>query len=152
MSNGMRRSPWNILDEDEIQSVIRDAETLGIPLDVLMFNTGSQTGFSEKTGRIHIRGDIAPDVDSINLRNRLSQGAVLAHEYYGHYKNHPSVFWPGDWRDEFRASYKAALDAPELTDEERRFLMLDAFDRAKEAGISVKYNKVARRLIYGYDD
>lgn len=30
--------------------------------------------------------------------------------------------------------------------------MLDAFDRAKEAGVSVRYNIMARRLIYGYDD
>ena len=30
---------------------------------------------------------------------------------YGHYKNHPSQFRVGDWRDEFRASYCAALNA-----------------------------------------
>lgn len=77
---------------------------------------------------------------------------MLAHEYYGHYKNNPSKFAVGDWRDEFRASYCAALNTPNLNDEERRMLMLDAFDRAKEAGIPVNYNKEARRLIYGYDE
>jgi hypothetical protein len=29
---------------------------------------------------------------------------------------------------------------------------LDTFGRKKEAGVNVKYNKMARRLIYGYDD
>ena len=35
---------------------------------------------------------------------------------------------------------------------DRRMLMLDAYDRAKEAGVPVKYNKNARRIIYGYDE
>ena len=100
---------------------------------------------------ITIRGDVLPDLSSHQLRDRLSQKAVLAHEYYGHYKAHPSQFRVGDWRDEFRASYRAALDAPNLSDEERRMLMLDAYDRAKEAGVTVQYNKAARRVIYGYD-
>ena len=71
---------------------------------------------------------------------------------YGHYKNHPSQFRVGDRRDEFRASECSALNAPNLSDEERRMLMLDAYDRAREAGVSVRYNKKARRLIYGYDE
>ena len=31
-------------------------------------------------------------------------------------------------------------------------LTLDAYDRAKEAGVTVSYNREARRLIYGYDE
>ena len=34
---------------------------------------------------------------------------------------------------------------------ERRSLMIDTYNRAKEAGIRVKYNKKARLLIYGYN-
>ncbi len=75
----------------------------------------------------------------------------MAHEYYGHYKNNPSNFDIGDWRDEFRASYCAALNTPNLTDEERALLMLDAFDRAKDMGIVVEYNDKARRIIYGIE-
>ena len=30
--------------------------------------------------------------------------------------------------------------------------MLDVYDRVKEAGVSVRYNKEARRLINGYDE
>lgn len=70
-------------------------------------------------------------MNSTNLRDLLSTKAVLAHEYYGHYKAHPSKFKIDDWRDEFQASYKAAIDTPNLSYNERRMLMLDAFDRAK---------------------
>ena len=152
MSNGLRTSPYHILNEEEIENVKKDAKLLGIPQDVLRFNEGSQTGFSDYHRVINIRGDVLPDTASDNLRDRLSQRAVLAHEYYGHYKNHPSPFRVGDWRDEFRASYRAAIESPGLSDDERRMLMLDAYDRAKEAGVSVRYNKEARRLIYGYDE
>lgn len=152
MANGLRTSPFHILTEKEISSIKADAESLGIPEDIMVFNEGSRTGFSEDLNLIHIRGDVLPDLGSTNTRDRLSPKAVLAHEYYGHYKNNPSAFDIGDWRDEFRASYRAAIDAPNLSDEERRMLMLDAYDRAKEAGVSVKYNRQARRLIYGYED
>ena len=51
--------------------------------------------------------------------------------------------------DEFQASYRAALDTPNLTDEERIMLMLDAFERARNANVPAKLNSVARRMIYG---
>lgn len=152
MADGSRKSSYYILNEAEIENVKKDAKLLGIPEDALRFNEGNQTGFSDYHRVINIRGDVLPNMASDNLRDRLSQRAVLAHEYYGHYKNHPSHFRVGDWRDEFRASYCAAIESPGLSDDERRMLMLDAYDRAKEAGVSVRYNKEARRLIYGYDE
>jgi SPP1 gp7 family putative phage head morphogenesis protein len=152
MSNGLRTSPFHILNDKEIKSVLNDAKKIEIPQNTLRFNTGNQTGFLDREKIINVRGDILPDLQSNNLRDNLSSKAVLAHEYYGHYKAYPSKFKIGDWRDEFNASYRAAIDTPNLSDEERRSLMLDAFDRAKEAGVNVKYNKMARRLIYGYDD
>lgn len=152
MANGLRTSPYHILSDEEIKSVKKAAKELNIPENILRFNQGNQTGFSDRKEIINIRGDILPDKSSNNLRDILSSKAVLAHEYYGHYKNHPSQFRVGDWRDEFRASYCAALNAPNLSAEERRMLMLDAYDRAREAGVSVRYNKKARRLIYGYDE
>lgn len=152
MANGMRQSPFAVLDDEQIKQIQQYATELEIPLKVLSFNTGTQTGFVDGTKLIHVRGDIFPDKYSLNNRDLLSEKAVLAHEYYGHYAHDPSQFRIGDWRDEFMASYSAAINAPGLTDLERRMLMLDAYDRAKEAGVSVKYNKNARRIIYGYDD
>lgn len=152
MSNKLRGSIFHILTDDEILSIKEDAKSLKIPEEILRFNEGEQTGFVDDKNIICIRGDVLPDLNSTDLRDRLSQKAVLAHEYYGHYKHHPSAFRVGDWRDEFRASYSAALNAPNLSQEERRMLMLDAYDRPKEAGVKVNYNKKARGLIFGYDE
>lgn len=146
----LRKPKTHILSEDEIQSVLEDAKVLGIDEKLLRFNKGSKTGFSDERGCINIRGDILPDPDGISARDRMSQRAVLAHEYYGHFLNHPSEYEMGDWRDEFRASYDAAIKAPNLTAEERRDLMIDAYDRLKEAGAFKGYDEIARRIIYGF--
>lgn len=150
LAMSLRRPKSHILTDSEIQSVIDDAKSIDINPDVLRFNRGSQTGFLETRGCINIRGDILPDPDGLTARDRMTQRAVLAHEYYGHYKNHPSPYEINDWRDEFKASYDAAINTPNLTDEERRDLMIDAYDRAKEAGAFDGYDEVARRIIYGF--
>lgn len=150
LAMSLRKPKTHILTETEIESIIEDAKTIDADISVLRFNSGSRTGFVEERGLINIRGDILPDVEGITARDRMSQRAVLAHEYYGHYKNNPSPYGIDDWRDEFRASYDAAIRTPNLTDEERRDLMIDAYDRAKEAGEFEGIDTVARRIIYGY--
>ena len=150
MSMGLRRSASHILTEEEIAGILKDAKVLGIDESILLMNTGSRTGFVDYKQAIHIRGDILPDLDSPVARDRMSQRAVLAHEYYGHFLNHPSEFDFGDWRDEFRASYDAAVKAPNLSDADRAYLMIDAYDRAREAGEFLDYDEIARRIIYGY--
>ena len=52
------------------------------------------------------------------------------------------------WADEFRASYMAAKNAPGLTDEDRRYLIMDAISRAQEAGVSIRYNDFMRRVLH----
>lgn len=150
LAMGFRKPINHILTEEEISSIIADAKAIMIPIGVLCFNTGRHTGFVDDLETINIRGDILPDLNSTIARDRMSQRSVLAHEYYGHYKNHPSEYDIGDWRDEFRASYDAAVNAPNLTDEERALLMVDAYDRAKEAGVMLEYDETARRIIYGH--
>lgn len=152
MANGQRRNRSYELTSDDISFVTAEAELIGIPTNVLKFNSGNQTGFSDFDEIIRIRGDIFPDDKSTNNRDTLSVRAVLAHEYYGHFKAHPSPYDVGDWRDEFYASYNAAINAPNLSDEDRAKLMVDAYDRAKEAGEYLEYDETARRLIYGYSD
>ncbi len=150
MAMGLRQPASRVLTDEEIKSIKADAKDLGIDEALLQFNTGVATGFSDKREIINIRGDILPDSKSTISRDRMSQKAVLAHEYYGHYLNHPSVYDIGDWRDEFRASYDAAVKAPNLSDKDRAYLMLDAYDRAHEAGQILNYDETARRIIYGY--
>lgn len=82
-------------------------------------------------------------------RDNLSVRAVLAHEYYGHKVNKGTKIPQDSLNDEFRASYQAAKNAPNLTHEDRYRLILDALDRAKEAGIIIKYNDFMRGILYG---
>lgn len=150
MAMGLRQPASHVLTEEEIAGVKADAEALGIDPSVLLFNTGERTGFMDDSGLIGICGDVLPDLDSKIARDCMSQRAVLAHEYYGHLAHHPSEYPIGDWRDEFRASYDAAVNAPGLSDEDRALLMIDAYDRAHEAGEILSYDETARRIIYGY--
>lgn len=149
MSNGLRQSPFHTLTVTEIKNLKADAESIGVPLELLSFNTGSRTGYSDRSGIIHVRGDVLPDLNSTYARDRLSSRAVLAHEYYGHYMTRGTDLIPGDWRDEFRASYRAAKYTPNLTDEERQLLIQDAMDRAKGAGINIRVNGFMRKMLYG---
>lgn len=151
MANGPRRGALTAVTAEEESQIRRDAAELKIPQGVLSFNTGSCTSFDDETGLIHIRGDIFPSEFAENPDSILSARCALAHEYYGHLKHYPSRFEIGDWRDEFEASYRAALDTPNLTDDERAMLMIDAFDRARNANVSVDMNSVARRVIYGIE-
>ena len=57
---------------------------------------------------------------------------------------------PGAWNDEFRVSYNAALNSPNLGEMNRMYLMLDALERAKEAGVSIKITDTIRSILYGY--
>ena len=150
MAMGLRKPAAHILDDKEIKQILKHAESIGVPNTVLDFNKGTRTSFNEAKMKINIRGDIFPDNHSRIARDIMSPRAVLAHEYYGHYLNHPSPYQYNDWRDEFRASYDAAVRTPNLTDEERAHLMIDAYDRAREAGEPQMYDEIARRIIYGY--
>lgn len=150
MANGPRRGRLTNVSELEQQQIYTYADELKIPQEILSFNTGSCTSFDDDTGLIHIRGDIFPSDFAENPDSILSAKCALAHEYYGHYLHHEK-FDPGDWRDEFQASYRAALDTPGLSGTECSMLMLDAFERAQAAGVSVELNAIARRLLYGID-
>ena len=144
------RKPSHILTDEEITCVKAEADAIGVPDSILRFNKGGRTGFRDEDMRISVRGDILPDTLGTTPRDTMSIRAVLAHEYYGHYKNHPSEYPRGYWMDEFRASYDAAVNAPNLSSEDRRNLMLDAYDRAKEAGETIEMTDEARRIIYGF--
>lgn len=152
MSNGSRRSPLYRLNEQDIVDVEKAAVEIGIPVDVLSFNTGTRTSYSDISGKINVRGDVFPDERSRGNRDSLTVKATLAHEYYGHGAYPNTKVQPGDWRDEFRASYRAALDTPNLSDEERRMLMIDAYERASEASAKLNHTKDYRRIVHGYEE
>lgn len=151
MAMGLRQSPLINLDDEQISRIKQEAAEIEIPINVLSFNTGHKTGYVDDLNIIRIRNDINPDEAGRTARDLMSSRAVLAHEYYGHFMHAPSKYEAGDWRDEFEASYYAAINTPNLTDEERAMLMTDAYDRALEAGQTLEKTQEALKILYGYE-
>ena len=162
---GNRRSPYHVLSDDEINMIRREIKAIGANEDDFVINSSSVKGtcFLASDGKVHIKGNIFPDEYSDHPRDKMSIRAVLAHEYYGH-KPYRDQYLREDnerspkalnrifaraWADEFRASYMAAKNAPNLSDEDRYYLIMDSLSRAKEAGVTVKYNDFIRRVLHG---
>lgn len=151
MANGGRKSKFIKLTETEKDFIIKEAKAIGIDEKYLRFRDYSVTGYDEKKNLIYVSSQIFPSRDDSPIaRDRMSVRAVLAHEYYGHMANRNTSLPRNNWIDEFRASYRGAQKCSNLTDEERADLVRDAYDRAKEAGVTVKLTKFARRVLYGF--
>lgn len=161
---GNRRSPYYVLSDSEIDMIKQEIIAINADPSDFVFNSDSTRGtcFLARDGKVHIKGNIFPDEYSEHPRDKMSVRAVLAHEYYGHRPNRQQYLIEDSvtsdegrarlaslmWADEFRASYMAAKNAPGLTDEDRRYLIMDAVSRAREAGVSIKYNEFMRRVLY----
>ena len=152
MANGLRNNPQHILTEEEIEMLKKDIDAIEADISVFKFNKGRRTSYDDGNDKVYVRGDVLSYTDSIHPRDIMSSRAVLAHEYYGHrpYRNAKIRLNYGSWNDEFRASYMAAKNAPGLTDEDRKYLVLDALERAKSAGVSITNNSFIRRVLYDY--
>ena len=149
-SSGLRRSPFIALTDEEIIDLKGEIAVIGADENVFLFNSGAKTGYNAKADKIFIKSDVFPSYASLHPRDLMSERAVLAHEYYGHRPNRKTALEIGAWNDEFRASYMAAHNAPGLSNDDRRYLILDAVERAREAGVSITYNDFMRRVVYGF--
>ena len=147
----MRKSAKIKLSDDDKKYILSEIEAIGADKTVFVFRDGLGSGYSDERDKIFISSNIFPSEDSsLHPRDLMSARAALAHEYYGHRANRGTKLAKGSWNDEFRASYMAAKECPNLSDMDRTYLILDALERAKESGISVKYNDFIRRVLYGY--
>lgn len=150
MASGMRRSIHTPLTVEEIESIKHDVEAIKADQRVFVFAQNSNTGYLDAEDLIIVGSNVFPSLDdSLHPRDRMSTRAVLAHEYYGHraYRNSPLP--RGSWQDEFRASYMAAKNAPGLIREDRVYLIQDALYRAKEQGVTIRWNKFIREVLHG---
>jgi hypothetical protein len=150
-ANGNRQSPFIELTKEDIILLKEDIAEIDADENVFVFNDGFQTSYLDFTDKVVVMGDIYPDETSIHPRDLMSSRAVLAHEYYGHRANRNTPLRKGSWNDEFRASYMAAKNAPGLSDQDRKLLVLDAIERAKEFGVRIELNNYMRRVVYGTD-
>lgn len=162
---GNRRSPFYQLTNEEIEYVKSEIKAINGNIDDFIFNSNMVRGtcFLASDGKVHIKGNIFPDESSSHPRDIMSVRAVLAHEYYGHRPYRQQYIKEDNdtspeainkimsraWADEFRASYMAAKNAPNLSSEDRYLLVRDSLSRAEEAGVSIKYNDFIRRVLYG---
>lgn len=149
MANGLRQSPFRILNEQEIESLREDIQAIGADESVFRFNYGTRTAYHDDDDFISVRGDVLPDPYSNKARDKMSSRAALAHEYHGHRANRNTPLPSGSWNDEFRASYMAAKNSPGLSTEDRYYLIQDAIDRAQEAGVKIRYNSFMQEVLYG---
>jgi hypothetical protein len=151
-SGGHRRSPREVLTPEEITKLTEDFKELGGDPEMLRFNKGRHTGYSDDLDKISVRGDVNPlEGEGItHPRSTMTPKAVLAHEL-GHQAHRGTKVAINAWNDEFRASYWAAKNLPSLTLEERASLIQDAILRAQEANIPIKNNAFMRKILYGYE-
>jgi hypothetical protein len=150
MASGLRKSSNIPLSQADKEHLLKEMNSIGADEDIFIFRDGYGSGYSESRDKVFISSNVFPSKDSsLHPRDLMSERAVLAHEYYGHRQYKGTKVAAGMWNDEFRASYMAAKNCPNLSDFDRRYLILDALERAKEAGVTVKYNKFMRRVIYG---
>jgi len=151
--NGTRKSPFYVLTEQDIAELLVDIRTIEADESIFEFNCDFVRGTSyiDTIDKIAVKGNVYPDKvsGSTHPRDIMSPRAVLAHEYYGHRTYRGTSLPPEHWEDEFRASRTAAEITPNLTDEERKHLVLDAIERKREAGIKVELDDFMRRILDG---
>lgn len=150
MASGNRRSIHNDLTDKEKKHLLSEIDAIKADRSVFVFRDGVATSYSDEFDIITVSSNVFPSNDgSLHPRDLMSERATLAHEYYGHRANRGTNLPLGAWNDEFRASYMAAKNCPNLSDEDRRYLILDALSRASEAGVTIKNNKFIRGVLYG---
>jgi hypothetical protein len=148
---GYRRSPFIDLSPEEIEQIEEEFREIGGDPTMLRFNTATRTRYVDGVGTIQVNGDVFPSgpPDPMCPNATMSSRAVLAHELGHHHfdvaENHPDYLPPGTPEDEMRVSRWAAEHVRGLSDEERRFLVLDAQNR----GVPLPSDPFVRRALYG---
>ena len=153
MANGLRKSQLIPLSEGDKEYIRGEITAIEADSSVFVFRDGRGSGYNEKHDIVYISSNIFPARDnSLHPRDLMSVRAALAHEYYGHRAFRGTKVKQGAWNDEFRASYFAAKNAPNLSVDDRRYLILDCKERAKDAGITVKDNAFMKGILYGFNE
>lgn len=152
MANGLRRSFLRPLSQEDKAFIENEIKEIGADNSKFVFRDYRPTSYSDRDDIVYVSSSVFPSEDGSTIpTDMLSPRAVLAHEYYGHRSKRGTPLEEGSWNDEFRASYIAARDCPNLSDSDRIMLINDAMYRAQRAGVSIKLNTFMRRWLYGYD-
>lgn len=166
MANGMRDTSKTPLTDDEIEYVKSQIRAIEADETKFVFNDpkhiNRSTCYDFIDDIVYVTRNVFPDnkYGSIHPRDIMSVRAVLAHEYYGHrtyrdeYLNdlnkgkdfHTTEYW----QDECRASMTAAEITPNLTEIDKRDLVMDTIYRADEAQQIIETTDFMKEVLYGY--
>lgn len=166
IANGMRDTSKRPLTGEEIEFVKSEIRRIGADEHIFIFNDeehlASSTCYNFNEDKIYVTRNVFPDekYGSTHPRDLMSVGAVLAHEYYGHktyrgeyisdMKKRDDYHTIPSWQAECRASITAAKITPNLTDKEKRNLIMDAIYHANEFGHLIEMDDFMKEVIYGY--
>ena len=144
-ANGARGGNRRKLTDAEVETVRAAANELSIPTERLTFNS-RPTGYSMVTKKVNVGGDVFPDEESTNNRDRLSVKAVLARTMPKPVEN-SSVFTFGDLViDTASHSVKVAGQEAPLTPKEFDLLVF----LVNNKGIALSREKILQK-VWNYD-
>ena len=141
-SMGLRRASRSISDE-EVEFIYQEINRINANLSVFSIDkTGrAKTAYREVSDTIVVGSNVFPDLENpSNMTDKLSVACVLAHEYYGHRSLRDEYLkeetdTTNTALDEFKASFLAYKNTPNLTDEEREMLLYQAYETAKSGNL-----------------
>lgn len=152
-SMGLRRATKSISDE-EVDIIYKEIKRINADPSVFSIDrTGrAKTAYREVSDIIVVGSNVFPDLDNpTNMTDKLSVACVLAHEYYGHRSMRDEylkeeVDTTNSSLDEFKASFIAYKNTPNLTEEEREMLLYQAYETAKNGKLENEI-KICQEII-----
>lgn len=146
---GLRAPAYNRITREQRRFIQQEFLAIGgNNLRQLKFNKGAFTGYRDSDGSILVRGNVYPMEGSAHPRSRMSVRAALAHEL-GHHNYQGTTLEENSPQDEFRASYWAAVNVPNLSAEERADLMYEALLQAEAMNRKIKPTWLMRKILRG---
>ena len=140
--------------DEEVDIIYKEIKRINADPSVFSIdrNGRAKTAYREVSDIIVVGSNVFPDLDNpINMTDKLSVACVLAHEYYGHRSMRDEylkeeVDTTNSSLDEFKASFLAYKNTPNLTEEEREMLLYQAYETAKNGKLENEI-KICQEII-----
>lgn len=150
---GMRQPLRNLTDA-EVQIIKKEIKRIEADESVFVIDTVKprKTLYDEVSDKVYVGSNVFPDLENpSDMTDKLSVACVLAHEYYGHRSMRDEYLKEDEDTsmtslDEFKASFLAYKNTPNLTDEEREMLLYQAYETAKNGNLENEI-KICQEII-----
>ena len=150
---GMRQ-PLRNLTSEEVQIIKKEIKRIEADESVFVIDTEKprKTLYDELSDKVYVGSNVFPDLENpLNMTDKLTVACVLAHEYYGHRSMRDEylkeeVDTTNSSLDEFKASFFAYKNTPNLTEDEREMLLYQAYETAKNGKLENEI-KICQEII-----